>query len=144
MRHRSRLLRRLRHAVLGSADAARPAEASPSPSAGRPRAAQRGVERREEADLLQFEAEARYQRDRLALYNARMVTGRPASTARLEELRRLSAAAAARVARAKERRVRPHRADRTTLEVRGPVARGSRGAQGCPRRDVRRSEFPPR
>ena len=103
MRHRIGLLQRLRHAVLGSPEAARPAEVPVRAPVKHARAADRAIDRREEADLLQCEAEARYQRDRLALYNARMVTGRPASGTRLEELRRLSAAADARLARAKRR-----------------------------------------
>jgi len=101
MRHRIGLLPRLRRAVLGFPDAADPAPVSVRPPVERAPAPDRAAGRREEANLLQFEAEARYQRDRLALYNARMVTGRPASAVRLEELKRLSAAADARLARAK-------------------------------------------
>jgi hypothetical protein len=104
MRHRIGLLPRLRRAVPGVPDAAAdPAPVSARSSVARAPAPDRAAERREEASLLQCAAEARYQRDRLALYNARMVTGRPASATRLEELRRLSAAADARLARAKGR-----------------------------------------
>ena len=100
MRHRIGLLHRLRRAVPSSLAAA---DASARPSVERAPAPDRAAMRRQEADLLQAEAEARYQRDRLALYNARILTGRPASATRLEELRRLSAAADARLARAKRR-----------------------------------------
>ena len=103
MRHRIGLLQRLRRGVPGARVPAPPADVSAPPSAGRARAPDAAIERRAPANLLQAEAEARYQRDRLALYNARMLTGRPASATRLEELRRLSAAADARLAHAKER-----------------------------------------
>jgi hypothetical protein len=58
-------------------------------------------ERQAAAQLEQLEAEARHHRNRLALYNQRMLTGRPSSPKRLEELRRLSARADARLAHAK-------------------------------------------
>jgi hypothetical protein len=48
-------------------------------------------------DLQELEAQARYHRDRLALYRARVLSARPASTARLRELQRTSAAADARL-----------------------------------------------
>src|SRR4051794_36676759 len=48
-------------------------------------------------DLPELEAQARYHRDRLALYRARVLSARPASTARLRELERTSAAADARL-----------------------------------------------
>jgi hypothetical protein len=48
-------------------------------------------------DLEQLEAEARYHRDRLALYRARVLTARPSSAARLRELQRISTAADARL-----------------------------------------------
>jgi hypothetical protein len=48
-------------------------------------------------DLPMLEAEARYHRDRLALYRARVLTAKPASPARLRELERISAAADARL-----------------------------------------------
>jgi hypothetical protein len=51
--------------------------------------------------LEHLEAEAQHHRNRLALYNARIVTGRPASLVRLEELRRISASADARLAHAR-------------------------------------------
>ena len=51
--------------------------------------------------LEHLEAEAQHHRNRLALYNARILTGRPSSQMRLEELRRISAGADARLAHAK-------------------------------------------
>ncbi|MDP1847551.1 MAG: hypothetical protein Q8K79_07155 [Solirubrobacteraceae bacterium] len=58
-------------------------------------------ERQAALQLEHLEAEARHHRNRLALYNARILTGRPASPTRLEELRRISAGADARLAHAK-------------------------------------------
>lgn len=52
-------------------------------------------------ELERLEAEARHQRNRLALYNARILTGKPSSPQRLDELRRISASADARLAHAK-------------------------------------------
>ena len=43
------------------------------------------------------EAQARYHRDRLALYRARVLSAKPASAARLRDLQRASAAADARL-----------------------------------------------
>ncbi|MBW3608383.1 MAG: hypothetical protein KY463_08510 [Actinobacteria bacterium] len=51
--------------------------------------------------LEHLEAEAQHHRNRLALYNARILTGKPSSAMRLEELRRISAGADARLAHAK-------------------------------------------
>lgn len=48
-------------------------------------------------DLQEIEAQARYHRDRLALYRARVLSAKPTSTARLHELQRISAAADARL-----------------------------------------------
>ena len=57
---------------------------------------------RQAADQLErLEAEAQHHRNRLALYNARVLSGRPSSQTRLEELRRISASADARLAHAK-------------------------------------------
>jgi hypothetical protein len=50
-----------------------------------------------------LEAEARYHRDRLALYRARVLNSKPASPARLRELERTSRAADARLRTAKGR-----------------------------------------
>jgi hypothetical protein len=58
-------------------------------------------ERQAAIQLEHLEAEALHHRNRLALYNQRMLTGRPSSAMRLEELRRLSAGADARLAHAK-------------------------------------------
>jgi hypothetical protein len=44
-------------------------------------------------DMAQLEAEARYHRDRLALYRARVYGAQPTSQTRLRELERASAAA---------------------------------------------------
>jgi hypothetical protein len=54
-------------------------------------------------DVQQFEAEARYHRDRLALYRARVLSAKPASAARLRELERISTAADARLRHAAKR-----------------------------------------
>jgi hypothetical protein len=51
--------------------------------------------------LEQLAAEAQHHRNRLALYKRRVLTGQPSSAMRLEELRRLSAAADARLAHAR-------------------------------------------
>jgi hypothetical protein len=48
-------------------------------------------------DLQELEAQARYHRDRLALYRARVLSAKPTSAARLRELQRTSAAADARL-----------------------------------------------
>jgi hypothetical protein len=48
-------------------------------------------------DLQELEAQARYHRDRLALYRARVLTAKPSSAARLRELQRISTAADARL-----------------------------------------------
>jgi hypothetical protein len=50
--------------------------------------------------LDQLAAEARYDRQRLDLYRARLYSGRAASVARLEEFQRASDAAAARLRQA--------------------------------------------
>jgi hypothetical protein len=49
------------------------------------------------ADLSDLEAQARYHRDRLALYRARMQGGHPTSTTRLAELEKAASAAAERL-----------------------------------------------
>jgi len=51
-------------------------------------------------ELDQARAEARYHRERLALYKARRYGGRPGSQTRLSELQRTSDLAAARLRRA--------------------------------------------
>ncbi len=53
-----------------------------------------------EPTLDQLRVEARYYRDRLALYRAKVLTGRPTTPARLRELERAAASAAARLKRA--------------------------------------------
>ena len=52
-------------------------------------------------DLQELEAQARHQRNRLALYRARVLSAKPASAARLRELQRVSAAADARLRHAR-------------------------------------------
>jgi hypothetical protein len=54
-------------------------------------------------DLQELEAQARYHRDRLALYRARVLSGKPASAAHLSELDRISTAADARLRHAARR-----------------------------------------
>ncbi len=61
----------------------------------------RDRERQAAVQLEHLEAEAQHHRNRLALYNARILTGRPSSPMRLEELRRISAGADARLAHAR-------------------------------------------
>jgi len=58
-------------------------------------------ERQAALQLERLEAEAQHHRNRLALYNAKVLTGRPSDQMRLEELRRISAGADARLAHAK-------------------------------------------
>ena len=53
--------------------------------------------------IRELEAEARYHRDRLALYRARVLSAKPASAARLRELERISTAADARLRHAATR-----------------------------------------
>jgi hypothetical protein len=70
----------------------------PTPSVARP-ATPRGAARGAlpAPDLHELEAQARYHRDRLALYRARVLSAKPTSAARLRELQRASAAADARL-----------------------------------------------
>jgi hypothetical protein len=57
---------------------------------------------RESQRLEQLAAEARYHRQRLDLYRARLYGGRAVSLARLEEFQRASDGAAARLRQAKQ------------------------------------------
>jgi hypothetical protein len=77
--------------------------AQPAPPPARlPRRPRPTAKEREAAlELERLEAEARYHRDRLALYHARVVTARPSSPVRLRELQRASESADARLAHAK-------------------------------------------
>lgn len=59
------------------------------------------TERQAAVQLERLEAEAQHHRNRLALYKARILTGKPSSQIRLEELRRVSAGADARLAHAR-------------------------------------------
>ncbi|MDP2712389.1 MAG: hypothetical protein Q8O56_14340 [Solirubrobacteraceae bacterium] len=72
----------------------------------RPQPDARERERQAQRTLEVLEAEARHHRQRLALYNARMLTGKPSSPMRLEELKRVSAGADARLVHAKAERGR--------------------------------------
>jgi hypothetical protein len=67
-------------------------------------------------DLQEVEAQARYHRDRLALYRARVLSAKPSSAARLRELQRISTAADARLRDAARR----DRAD-STVDEHGPL-----------------------
>jgi hypothetical protein len=53
-------------------------------------------------DLAQLQAEARYHRDRLALYRARIYASKPTSGKRLRELERAAAYADERLQRARQ------------------------------------------
>jgi hypothetical protein len=59
----------------------------------------RSRRRSTDADIAIVEAEARYHRDRLALYRARVLSAKPTSSGRLRELERNAAAAETRKAR---------------------------------------------
>lgn len=58
------------------------------------------AERSREAPLEEMRAEARYRRERLALYRARMYGGRAKSLSKLRDLQRSSDGAATRLRRA--------------------------------------------
>ena len=60
------------------------------------------------ADLSDLEAQARYHRDRLALYRARMHGSHATSSARLAELERAATAAADRLRTARRQADREH------------------------------------
>jgi len=62
-----------------------------------------GDRRGSEPDLSILEAEARYHRDRLALYRARALSAKPTSPGRLRELERAAASAEARLQHARAR-----------------------------------------
>ena len=79
---------------------------APAPVRRPPRPVPTSRERDAAAELERLEAEASYHRDRLALYNARVITARPSSPARLRELQRVSEGADARLAHAKREDVR--------------------------------------
>jgi hypothetical protein len=99
--HRVRLLARVREAMRQNAEP-RPAEA-PAPRPARRSAEERRSAAAAEAELAQREAEARYHRDRLALYRARTLSGKPTSASRLRELARTSESADERLAAARRR-----------------------------------------
>ena len=58
---------------------------------------------RESGRLVELREEARYRRERLALYKARVYSGRARKQSKLRELQRASDGAAARVRRAEAR-----------------------------------------
>jgi hypothetical protein len=67
---------------------------------------------RSEAErLVELQEEARYRRERLELYSARLYAGRARSLGKLRELQRASDGAAARVRRAEARAAASHSAD---------------------------------
>jgi hypothetical protein len=94
------LLRRVRELVARGKDA-RPVGAVPdplpTPSFPAPAIPRAGACAGSAPDVRELEAQARYHRDRLALYRARVLSARPTSAARLRELQRISEAADARV-----------------------------------------------
>jgi hypothetical protein len=106
MPDRIRRLQRVREAMRHSATA-RAQNPSPEPepevAAPPPVPARREPPRRAQAELEQCEAEARYHRDRLSLYEARVYSGKPTSATRLRELERTAEGAEARLARARGR-----------------------------------------
>jgi hypothetical protein len=69
----------------------------PSRSGAAHQARSSGNRHRSEADLSILEAEARYHRDRLALYRARVLSAKATSSGRLRELEQAAASAAARL-----------------------------------------------
>ena len=96
------LLRRLRALVARRKDARPLSSDGPDPPAAPsvPRPAAHVAAHAAAPDLQDLEAQARYHRDRLALYRARVLSAKPTSPARLRELERASAAADARLRRA--------------------------------------------
>jgi hypothetical protein len=96
-----RLMRR--DAARREAHGDHPAAVAPIRSAPR---APNATARADDERLDTLEAEARYHRDRLALYRARVYANKPTSATRLRELERTAAAADARLAHARVARKR--------------------------------------
>lgn len=100
------LLRRVKEFVAGRSGRRRrgsrmdPVAAPPVPPAARRSVAPLGLPA---PDWQELEAQARYHRDRLALYRARVLSAKPASAARMRELERASTAADARLRHAAKR-----------------------------------------
>jgi hypothetical protein len=94
-----RLMRR--EAARRDAHDDRPAAVAPVPSEPR---ATNSTAREAHQNLETLEAEARYHRDRLALYRARVYANKPTSATRLRELERTSEGADARLEHARGRR----------------------------------------
>ena len=106
MPSRSSLLPRVRRlmrrdAARREAHDDRPASVAPNPSEPR---APNTTARADDERLEILGAEARYHRDRLALYRARVYANKPTSATRLRELEATAAAADARLAHAREAR----------------------------------------
>jgi len=114
------LLRRVRELVARRRRGSRtdPAPAPPARPATRRAVAPVGLPA---PDLQELENEARYHRDRLALYRARVLSAKPASAARLRELERVSAAAHARLRHAAGKAL-PDRSQRIAAEIRETIA----------------------
>jgi hypothetical protein len=74
-----------------------------SPTSGVPHPAGDSRGRRQAGEITIAEAEARYHRDRLALYRARVLSSKPTSHGRLQELERKAEAAATRLRHARGR-----------------------------------------
>jgi hypothetical protein len=96
VRRVSELVARRRKRGYGSDPVPAPVPRPPAPSA----VARVGLPA---PDLQELEAEARYHRDRLALYRARVLSSKPTSVTRLRELERISEAADARLRHAATR-----------------------------------------
>jgi hypothetical protein len=94
-----RLLRR--EAARRDAHDDHPAAVAPVPPEPR---ATNSTARGDDDNLETLEAEARYHRDRLALYRARVYANKPTSATRLRELERTAAGAEERVKHARGRR----------------------------------------
>jgi len=103
VQRRARMMSRVRD-LLRRREPAGPSHSS-APPAGPPsrRPARPARAPRHDAELERSQAEARYHRERLTLYRARVLSARPSSLARLRELERISAAATARLKRLRER-----------------------------------------
>src|SRR3954453_8379025 len=86
-------------------------------------------------DFTELEAQARYQRDRLGLYRAKLQGSDPAATARLRELERASAGADERLRTARRRRPGSARSGGGTGSPRPAANRASAaaGMTGTPR-----------
>jgi hypothetical protein len=108
MPSRSSLISRVRRLMRREAARREAHDGPPSPVAvipPEPRAPRTTA--RAEENLEMLDTEARYHRDRLALYRARVYANKPTSATRLRELERTAAGADARLAHARGRRTSP-------------------------------------